>query len=83
MHEPPKWYDANAKDNPPWIDALAKVRTLACRQGWCYQYVHVISLRLISTQRARWATANTFWTSPIQSGAAVGAITFPDSIPLK
>jgi hypothetical protein len=26
MHEPPKWYDANAKDNPPWIDALAKVR---------------------------------------------------------
>jgi hypothetical protein len=26
MHEPPKWYDADATDNPPWIKALAEVR---------------------------------------------------------
>jgi hypothetical protein len=42
MHEPPKWYDANAKDNPPWIDALAKVRHLACREGWRYQHVQAV-----------------------------------------
>jgi hypothetical protein len=42
MHEPPKCYDANAKDNPPWIDALAKVRHLACREGSRYQHVQAI-----------------------------------------
>jgi hypothetical protein len=42
MHEPPKWYDANAKDNPPWINALAKVRHLACREGWRYHHVQAI-----------------------------------------
>jgi hypothetical protein len=36
-----KWYDANATNNPPWIKALAEVRTLACREGWRYQHVHV------------------------------------------
>jgi hypothetical protein len=42
MGEPLKWYDDNAKDNPPWIDALAKVRHLACREGWCYHHVQAI-----------------------------------------
>ena len=39
--EPLRWYDPNA-DNPPWIKALAEVRTLACREGWCYQHVQAI-----------------------------------------
>jgi hypothetical protein len=52
MREPPKWYDANAKDNPPWIDALANVRTLACRQRWCYQHVQAIIVA-IDRERAR------------------------------
>ena len=42
MREPPKWYDANATDNPPWIKALAEVRHLACREGWRYQHVQAI-----------------------------------------
>jgi hypothetical protein len=42
MHEPPKWYDANAKDKPPWIDALAKVRHLAYREGWRCHHVQAI-----------------------------------------
>jgi hypothetical protein len=53
MHEPPKWYDANAKDNPPWIDALAKVRHLACREGWRYHTSKPSSSRSISTRRVR------------------------------
>jgi hypothetical protein len=39
--ESPKWYDPNA-DNPPWIKALAEVRLLAPREGWCYQHVQAI-----------------------------------------
>ena len=35
------WYEANAQ-NPPWIKALAEVRQLAPREGWCYQHVQVI-----------------------------------------
>jgi hypothetical protein len=42
MVEPLKWYDANAKDNPPWITAVAEVRHRACREGWCYQPVQAI-----------------------------------------
>jgi hypothetical protein len=41
MSEPIKWYDHNA-DNPPWIKALAEVRHLACREGWCYHHVQAI-----------------------------------------
>jgi hypothetical protein len=33
-----KWYDVDATDNPPWIKALAEVRRLAPREGWCYQH---------------------------------------------
>jgi hypothetical protein len=41
MSEPLKWYDDNA-DNPPWIKALAEVRRLAPREGWCFQRVQAI-----------------------------------------
>jgi hypothetical protein len=39
--EPPKWYDHNA-DNPPWIKALAQVRHLAPREGYCFHHVQAI-----------------------------------------
>jgi hypothetical protein len=41
MREPPNWCDDNA-DNPSWIKALAEVRHLAPRQGWCYRHVQAI-----------------------------------------
>jgi hypothetical protein len=41
MSDSSKWYDDNA-DNPPWIKALAEVRRLAPREGWCYQHVQAI-----------------------------------------
>ena len=40
-NEPLKWYDQTA-DNPPWIRALADVRHMAAREGWCYQHVQAI-----------------------------------------
>jgi hypothetical protein len=42
MRAPPKWYDHNAPDNPPWIKALAEVRRLAPREGWRYHHVQAI-----------------------------------------
>jgi hypothetical protein len=30
-----KWYDPN-DENSPWIKALAEVRHLAPREGWCF-----------------------------------------------
>ena len=41
MADPLKWYDHNA-DNPPWIKALAEVRRLAPREGYCYHHVQAI-----------------------------------------
>jgi hypothetical protein len=37
--EPLKWHDRNAKDNPPFLDALAKVRDMGVHEGWCYHHV--------------------------------------------
>jgi hypothetical protein len=38
MFEPPQWYDDKA-DNTPWLKALAEVRRLGPREGWCYHHV--------------------------------------------
>lgn len=46
MREPLKWYDPNAIDNRPWIKALAEVRQLAAREGWCYQHVQAITVAI-------------------------------------
>jgi hypothetical protein len=41
MPDPLKWYEETA-DNPAWIKALAEVRRLAPREGYCYQHVQAI-----------------------------------------
>ena len=40
-----KLYDDNA-DNPAWLTALAEVRRLGPREGWCYQHVQAIMLSI-------------------------------------
>jgi hypothetical protein len=37
-----EWYDPNATNNTPWVKALAEVRRLAPREGWCYHHVQAI-----------------------------------------
>lgn len=44
-HEPLRWYDHNT-DNPPWISALAEVRLLAPREGYCFQHVQAIIIAI-------------------------------------
>jgi hypothetical protein len=41
VSEPPQYFHDQA-DPPPWIKALAEVRRLAPREGWCYQHVQAI-----------------------------------------
>jgi hypothetical protein len=45
MTEPLKWYD-DKTDNSPWIDALAKLRQRAAREGHCYQHVQAITVAI-------------------------------------
>ena len=39
------WYDPDA-DNPPWIKALADVRHMGPREGYCYHHVQAIMLAI-------------------------------------
>ena len=43
MREQLKWYDDKA-GNSPWISALAEVRHLATREGYCFQHVQAITV---------------------------------------
>jgi hypothetical protein len=54
--EIPKWHDPNAKDNPPFLDALGKARDIAVREGWCYHHVQAIIVAI--DQYAEAATGN-------------------------
>jgi len=40
-----QWYD-NGADNPPWIDALAELRQLATREGYCFPHVQAITVAI-------------------------------------
>ena len=39
-------YFQDDPDPPPFIKALAEVRHLATREGWCYQHVQAISVAI-------------------------------------
>jgi hypothetical protein len=44
MGEPLKWYDANAKDNPAFLKALAEVRRIGMHEGWCSRVNCLLSM---------------------------------------
>ena len=68
MVEPPKYYDANAKDNPPWITALAEVRHRATREGWCYPHVQAIIVSIDQYAEAATGNRNYFLNRPQSIG---------------
>ena len=63
MREPPTWYDDKA-DNPPWIKALAEVRRLAPREGWCYQHVQAIIVAIDQYAEAALGNREFFLNKP-------------------
>jgi hypothetical protein len=70
MREPPKWYDANATDNPPWIKALAELRHLACR-GWRYQHVQAIIVAIDQYAEAALGNREFFLNKPYGIGGGL------------
>jgi hypothetical protein len=74
MPEPLKWYDDNA-ENPPWIKALAEVRWLAPREGWCYQHVQAIIVSIDQYAEAALGNREFFLNKPYSVGAG-RAVTF-------
>ena len=71
MREPPKWYDANATDNPPRIKALAEVRHLACREGWRYQHVQAIIVAIDQYAEAALGNREFFLNKPYGIGGSL------------
>jgi hypothetical protein len=53
-----KWYDPNA-DNPPWIKALADVRRMAAREGYCFYHVQAIIVSIDQYAERLWAIGGT------------------------
>jgi len=51
-----KWYDENAGENSPWINALADLRQRATREGHCFQ--HVLAITVAIDQYAETALGN-------------------------
>jgi hypothetical protein len=67
MREPLKWYDHNA-DNPAWLKALAEVRHLAPREGWCYQHVQAITVAIDQYAEAALGNRDFFLNKPYGIG---------------
>ena len=61
------WYDANA-ENPPWIKALADVRHMSTREGYCYHHVQAIMLAIDQYAESALANREYFWNKPHSIG---------------
>ena len=68
-----KWYEHNA-DNPPWIKALAEVRRLAPREGWCYHHVQAIIVSIDQYAEAALGNRNYFLNKPSGIGGNKGDV---------
>jgi hypothetical protein len=77
MSKPLEWYDHNA-DSPPWIKALAEVRRLAPREGWCYQHVQAIIISIDQYAEAALDNREFFLNKPYGIGGA-RKMTFADA----
>jgi hypothetical protein len=64
MGEPLKWYDANAKDNPAFLKALAEVRRVGVHEGWCYHHVRAILMSIDQYAEAATGNREFFWNKP-------------------
>jgi hypothetical protein len=76
MREPLKWYDAD-EDNPPWITALAEVRHLATREGWCYHHVQAIIVSIDQYAESALGNREYFLNKPHSIGGSRKASEVP------
>jgi hypothetical protein len=74
MSEPLKWYDANAKDNPAFLKALAEVRRIGVHEGWCYHHVRAILISIDQYAEAATGNREFFWNKPHSIGPRKGDV---------
>ena len=58
-------------DNPQWIKALAEVRRLATREGWCYQHVQAIIVAVDQYAEAALGNREFFLNKPHGIGGSM------------
>jgi hypothetical protein len=61
-------YFQDEPDPPPWLKALAEVRRLAAREGWCYQHVQAIILSIDQYAESALGNRNYFLNKPYGIG---------------
>jgi len=62
-----KWYEPNA-DNPPWTKALADVRHMAAREGYCFHHVQAIIVSIDQYAEAALGNRGYFLNRPYGIG---------------
>ena len=63
---------------PPFIKALAEVRRLATREGWCFQHVQAITVAIDQYAAKAYGNCEYFLNKP-QSIGGTSTITFPEA----
>ena len=70
VREPLRWYEYDDPANPPWIKALAEVRRLATREGWCYPHVQAIIVSIDQYAEAALGNRDFFLNKPYSIGGS-------------
>ncbi len=68
--EPFRWYERDDPANRPWIKALAEVRRLATREGWCYPHVQAIIVSIDQYAEAALGNRDYFLNKPYSIGGS-------------
>ena len=55
-------------DSPPFIKALAEVRRLATREGWCFQHVQAITVAIDQYAAKAYCNSEYFLNKPQSIG---------------
>jgi hypothetical protein len=63
-------YFQDEPDPPPWLKALAEVRRLAAREGWCYQHVQAIIVSIDQYAESALGNRDYFLNKPQSIGGS-------------
>ncbi|MFC0241845.1 hypothetical protein [Rhodopseudomonas telluris] len=61
--QPIKWFE-ESDDHSDFVKALAEVRRLGTREGWCYHHVQAIMLSIDQYAESALGNREYFWNKP-------------------
>lgn len=68
VREPLKYFN-DEQNPPPWLKALAEVRRLAPREGWCYHHVQAIIVSIDQYAESALGNRDYFLNKPHSIGS--------------